>query len=100
MGTFRLTKKTKADLKIIAAHTQRKWGKTQRLFYIKQLDDAFHLLAENPKLGIKCDYIKKGYHKHPSGGHIVFYPQIDDSLIEIVRVLHRRMDALAHLENS
>jgi len=100
MGTFRLTAKAKTDLKLIAAYTQRKWGKTQRHFYIKQLDDILHLLGDNPGTGIKCDYIKVGYQKHPSGSHIIFYRQIDECLIEIVRILHKRMDAFTHFEDS
>lgn len=99
MGSFRLTAKAKMDLKAIASYTQRKWGKSQRHFYIKQLDDVFHLLAENPGAGIKCDYIKLGYQKHPCGSHIIFYRPVDDKLIEIVRILHKRMDALARLED-
>ena len=60
MGTFRLTAKAKTDLKLIAAYTQRKWGKAQRHLYIKQLDDVFHLFADNPGTGNKCEYIKQG----------------------------------------
>lgn len=58
MGSFRLTAKARTDMKSIAAYTQRKWGRTQRHFYIKQFDDMFHLLADNPGTGTQCDYMK------------------------------------------
>lgn len=61
MGSFTLSNSAKADLKSIAAYTQRKWGKEQRRTYLKQFDDAFHLLADTPELGANCDFIKSGY---------------------------------------
>ena len=99
MGTFTLTTKAKADLKSIAKYTQRKWGKQQREIYVRQFDDTFHLLAENPDAGNKCDFIKPGYRKFPVVSHIVFYRSISQLEIEVVRILHKRMDAKERLVN-
>ncbi len=66
MRSFTLTRKARADIKSISIYTQKRWGKEQRSLYAKQFDDAFHLLADNPK-------------------------------IEIVRILHKRMDARTQL---
>jgi toxin ParE1/3/4 len=93
MGTFQLTNKAKQDLKSIAAYTQKKWGKEQRRVYLKQFDDVFYLISKTPDIGIGCDYIKIGYRKFPVTTHVVFYRLISESEIEIVRVLHKRMDA-------
>ncbi len=30
----------------------KRWGKEQRRLHAKQFDDAFHLLADNPEIGI------------------------------------------------
>lgn len=92
MGSFQLTRRARQDLKSIAIYTQKKWGKAQRRTYLKQIDDAFHLLAETPELGVACDYIKQGYRKFPVTSHFVFYRQLEGNRIEIVRVLHKRMD--------
>jgi len=97
MGTFVLTHAALADLKSIAAYTQRKWGKEQRRIYVRQFDDAFHMLAETPDVGIKCDFIKLGYKKFPNASHLIFYRCITDDQIEIVRILHKRMDAQTQL---
>lgn len=99
MGIFRLTKKAKSDLTSIAAYTQRKWGREQRRAYLKQFDDAFFLLAETPSAGVNCDAIRSGYRKFPHTSHIVFYRIIDDYKIEIVRVLHKRMDVETALKS-
>jgi len=98
MSAFTLTKKAKADLKSIAAYTQRKWGKEQRKIYARQFDDCFHMLSETLAAGSKCDFIKQGYRKFPVTSHLVFYRSVNRSEIEIVRILHKRMDAEAQFK--
>lgn len=92
MAIFTLTNKAKADLKSIAIYTQKKWGRQQRAIYLKQFDDSFHLLAATPNIGTQCDYVAAGYLKFPNTSHVIFYRQINDDQIEIVRILHKRMD--------
>ena len=99
MGAFTLTNKAKADLKSIATYTQRKWGKSQRGIYLKQFDDAFHLLTDTPEVGTKCDYIKLGYRKFPNISHVIFYRILDNTQIEVIRILHKRMDIEINLRN-
>ncbi len=92
MRAFSLTKAAKADLKSIAAHTQLRWGKEQRRIYARQFDDAFHTLADSPEVGVACEAIKYGYRKFPNGSHVIFYRLLSGTEIEIVRILHKRMD--------
>lgn len=66
MRPFALTQTAKSDLRAIAIYTGERWGKDQRNLYIKQLDDAFRLLAENPLAGKDCDYYKTGLPQIPS----------------------------------
>ncbi len=100
MKSFTLTHKARTDIKSIYIYTQKRWGKEQRKIYAKQFDDAFHTLADNPKIGKECDYIKSGYKKFPHASHMIFYRTISDEEIEIVRILHKRMDARAQLTTS
>jgi toxin ParE1/3/4 len=97
MKPFALTRKAKADLLDIANFTERSWGKEQRNLYIRQLDEAFHFLAETPFSGKPCDYIKPGYRKFPQGSHIVFYRAGTETTIEIIRILHKHMNVDSHL---
>jgi toxin ParE1/3/4 len=55
MQLFQLSKEAKNDLRSIAIFTENRWEKTQRNLYIKQLDEAFSVLAQSPNLGILCD---------------------------------------------
>lgn len=97
MGSFSLTQAAKADLKSIAIYTQRRWGKAQRTNYAKQFDDAFHMLADNQEAGRSCDFVKPGYRKFPNGSHVIFYRGDGETEIQIVRILHKRMDVTRQL---
>ncbi len=97
MKTFTVTHKARADIKSISIYTQKRWGKEQRKLYAKQFDEAFHILAENPEIGKECGYIKPGYKKFPHASHVIFFRSVSNEEIEIVRILHKRMDARAKL---
>lgn len=89
---FYLTRKAKADLKDIARYTQKQWGVKQRNIYLTRIDDAFRDLSNDPDKGRTCDDIRQGYLKYRVGKHVIFYRKINTTDIEIVRVLHERMD--------
>ncbi|WP_219701768.1 type II toxin-antitoxin system RelE/ParE family toxin [Marinomonas lutimaris] len=92
MKLFRLTIKAKSDLKDIAVFTSRRWGREQRNIYLKQFDESFWLLAENPDIGKACDEIRDGYREFLQGSHVIFYQQIGSQNIQIIRILHKSMD--------
>ena len=97
---FYLTRKAKADLKSIARYTQKQWGVHQRNIYLSQVDGAFHDLSEMPGKGRKCDHIRAGYWKYKVGKHFIFYRSINKKEIEIVRILHERMDIPNRLDED
>lgn len=92
MPTFTLTNMAKADLKEIAKFTQNRWGLEQRNLYLQMLDVSFHQLAANPFKGKDCSDIRKGYRQLITGSHLIFYRQVHNDTIEIVRILHGHMD--------
>ena len=100
MSRFLLTNAAKADLKSIGRYTQETWGIEQRKLYLTLLDRSFHDLVVNPLMGKDCGDIRPGYRKLPVGKHLVFYRQKEPDLIEIVRVLHERMDSESHLTSG
>ena len=100
MNTFTLTKRAKSDLVAIAKFTQNRWGLDQRNIYIKQFDEAFHMLAASPTIGKNCKFIMDGYHKFPQGSHIIFYKFTPEAPIQIIRILHKNMDVTSRLGDS
>jgi toxin ParE1/3/4 len=92
MSKFVLSSKAKADLIKIAKYTQITWGFPQRNDYLKVLDYTFHLLADEPELGINCDYIREGYSKYPQASHVIYFKEYKHNQTLIVRILHKSMD--------
>lgn len=97
MPRFTLRPKAIEDLEDIWHYTLSTWGNLQANTYIHQLSDVIHLLADAPDIGQNCDYIRRGYRKYPINRHIIFYRVIAADEIEIVRILHERMDVDRHL---
>ncbi len=98
--SFHLTQKAKADLKDIARYTQKTWGSDQRNTYLQKIDSAFLDLSETPDIGRDCDYIRSGYKKYGIGKHFIFYRLTKPHHIEIVRVLHGRMNIKKRLTEN
>ena len=100
MSSFTLTRRAKTDLKSIARFTEKRWGRSQRNIYLKQFDDAFQVLADNPSIGKACDFIKSGYRKFPQGSHVIFYKPGAHNNVDIIRILHKNMDVNSKFGDS
>ncbi len=50
----------------------------------------------SPTGAVPCDEIRQGYRKYYQGRHVIFYRQAGED-IEIIRILHERMDIEARL---
>ena len=97
MRKFDLTRTAQADLKSIARYTQERWGVRQRNTYLKEVDQVFRTLAKNPLIGRACDDIREGYRKFPHGSHVIFYKQLGEDELLIVRILHGTMDVESNI---
>ena len=97
MTAFTVSNKAKADLRDIGRYTQRQWGIDQRTKYLSALDSCFHEIAAKHIEGIECSYMRPDYRSWPVGKHVVFFRWLNDGLVEIVRVLHQRMEPTRHL---
>lgn len=99
MKRFRLSTAADGDMRKIAAHTLQLWGEPQRDAYIAELFEAFARLAETPQIAARLDGIRKGYRKFPQGSHVIFFRETEVHRIEVIRVLHKRMDIDVHLSS-
>ena len=97
MSKFVLTSKAKSDLKSIAKYTSKNWGRTQRNKYLSVMNSTFCDLADDVLIGQRYFNILNKYYKYQIGKHIIFYHRIDKNMIEIVRILHEKMDIQSHL---
>ncbi len=97
MPPFLLTSAARKDVIDIGRFTTEKWGRRQRDKYLKQLDDAFRLLARQPEIGRDAEAIKPGYKKFSQGSHLIFYRAGAESKIVVIRILYNSMDVEQHL---
>ena len=97
MPLFSITNKAIADVLEIGRYTEEHWGQAQRDKYLSLIDESFSSIAQNPSQGQDCSDIKAGYRKKNVGAHVIFYRQIADDKIQIVRVLRGRMDYASYL---
>lgn len=90
MGSFRFSRRAEADLTGIVAFTLRTWGEVQAAEYLDQFESCLQALADNPRLGRACDYIRPGLRRFEHARHVVFY-RLGSEGILISRILHARM---------
>ena len=93
---YRLLPLARADLEEIWRYSFETWSVEQADHYIGRLVEAFEALADGSRQGRPASHIRKGYLSLAVGSHLIFYrkPSAD---VEIVRVLHQRMDFHRHL---
>lgn len=96
MTRFALSPRAQADIDEIWEYSVKHWGVSHAETYMRIIAAAVEALAADPQRGRPCDDIRRGYRRHAVGSHIVFY-RTPARHIEIVRVLHRRMDFRRHL---
>jgi len=85
------------DLSNIWDYTARTWGVAQAGQYILLIREACEALAEGRKEGRAIDDLRPGYRKLAAGSHFLFFRSTDAGHIDVVRILHQRMDVGKHL---
>lgn len=92
MAKYRLTNEALKDLEDIWIYSYEKWSVDQADRYYKLIIDEIEYIASNPLLGRSMNHIKEGYRSSKVKSHLVFYRIGLNKTIEIVRILHQRMD--------
>jgi toxin ParE1/3/4 len=96
MNGYVLSPRAQADIESIWDYTAERWGKAQAEHYIRSIKDAIETVAADPRRGRPCEDIRAGYRKYPVGSHFIFFRTATNG-IDVVRVLHQRMDFERHL---
>lgn len=89
------------DLKNILQYTFDNWGEIQFEKYKDTFQQAFDTLTLEPSTPLikKRDELFIGCLSVHSGHHVVFF-RLDNKDIEIVRILHEKMDFSNHLDTD
>jgi toxin ParE1/3/4 len=95
-GRYTLAPRAQGDLDEIWNYTVGRWDIGQAEFYVRQIGRDIETVAAQPAMGRACPDIRSGYYKYPTGSHVLFYRLIAGG-IDVVRILHERMDFGRHI---
>lgn len=99
MAKYHLTKKAVQDLDKVWAYTLKTWSEKKADEYYSSLVETYAAIAKKP-----CCFDKEYVEIHPGlycrncHKHLVFYRLVENGDIEIVRILHERMDIASKLK--
>jgi toxin ParE1/3/4 len=97
MTNYRISKLAESDLEDIWNYTVYEWSVEQAEKYLDGLFSCFEGLSEGHINGKAIDYVRKEYKKTLFGKHYIFYKLSNSGIVEIIRVLHIRMDVESKL---
>lgn len=93
-----ISQKAGRDIENIWLYTLDNWSIEQADRYFNLIMDEIEYLAENPISGQDYGFVKKGYFRSKIKSHFIFYRIISGGKgIEVIRVLHQRMDLIDKL---
>jgi toxin ParE1/3/4 len=90
---FKLTREAELDLTKIWNYTRETWSIEQADRYINLIIEEIEYICKKPESGIDFSSVREGYYKSKVKSHFIFY-RINalQKNIEIIRILHQRMD--------
>lgn len=95
---YRISRKAIEDLDKIWAYTFKKWSKEQADRYYDLIIHEIEFIANNFKAGKSLDHTRKDYRVTKVKSHLIFYRKAENEIVEIVRILHQRMDIKNRLD--
>lgn len=91
--SYRLLEKARNDLEEIWFYTFKNWSEEQADKYVGAILDEIEYLAAYPDSGRDQTHIREGYKYSQVKSHLIYYRVIKHGKeVEVVRVLHKRMD--------
>ncbi|MDB5210160.1 MAG: plasmid stabilization protein [Sediminibacterium sp.] len=95
---FVISKKAVSDLEEIWLYTVEKWSMEQADRYYSLIFDEINYICKNINTGKSMEHIRKGYRASKVKSHFIFYRILNDR-IEVIRILHERMDIESRLND-
>lgn len=80
------------DLTDIWNYTKQEWSESQAERYYEVIKLACKEIGRKPNIGKVYTEISKNLLGFKSGRHVIFYHLISADEIEVIRILHERMD--------
>ena len=92
-----LSNRVEIDLEEIWRFSYEMWSVEQANRYHELLMNEMEYLSLNPDSGKRYDFGRKGYLISKVKSHLIFYKKNKKKGIDVIRILHQRMDLIAQL---
>jgi toxin ParE1/3/4 len=99
MKALIVSDRAQRDIEQIGDFTKGEWGEKAWRRYKDLLMRRMSALRARPSAGRARDDLKAGYRSLLCGSHVIFFRETDSS-VEVVRVLHQRMDIRSRLADE
>ncbi len=80
-----------SDLDEIWLYTFQNWSAEQANRYYELIFEVINNICMDPDSGKQMSHIRKGYRVSKVKSHLIFY-KVEKEVIEVIRILHKRMD--------
>lgn len=95
---YRITYPAEEDMVEVWRYTFRKWGEEQADLYIDTLLLRYIWLTDNPSLWKPRPEIAADMYSYTHKSHVIFF-HVTNDVMDILRVLHVKMDFPRHFES-
>ncbi len=92
MSNYIISEKALDDINNIWKYTAKKWSVEQANRYYNLLIDEIEYVANNFETARDFGYVRKFYKYSKVKSHLIFFKLNKRNEIEVIRVLHERMD--------
>ena len=96
---WRISQTATKDLESIWLFTKERWSERQADRYYQLIINEINVICSHPNAGLNYSHIRKGYSASKVKAHLIFY-RFKSNKIEIIRILHERMDLLQQFNPS
>ena len=97
---YLISKEASKDLEKIWLYTFENWSQEQADRYFNLIIDELESIAKDPQSGKDFSEIREGYFCSRIKSHFIFYRiNAKNKEIEIIRVLHQKMDIESRLND-
>ena len=93
---YRISRPARGDLREIRRYGAATWGAERADAYLDAMVSRFAWLATNRTLWRERNDLQAGLYSYPQGRHVILFRERSGGL-DIVRVLHGRMDVERHV---
>lgn len=95
---FKISHEANQDIQSIWIYTYENWSKEQADRYFNLLMEEIEYVTKNPESEKDYSHVRRGYLRTRIKSHFIFYRiNRKDEEIEIIRILHQRMDLKSRL---